>query len=126
MKSLILKAALVLSTALLLTSCGEKNTAGQSPASETSAAAAPAERTQSYYAEASEARGQGNYEKSFELFTKSDELGESPCASFFVGIAYENGEGRPADTAKAVEWYQKSLGKGCVEAGNRLKDLQKK
>lgn len=117
-----------LTLSLFLTGCGKKSeeaATGAAPVASEQAAPAAASSLDDLYQQANNARDKGEQQKSFELFTQADAQG-SDCASFFIGMAYENGEGRPADMAKAMEWYQKSSTAGCVEATKRIKLLKGK
>ena len=50
--------------------------------------------------------------KALELFAQADSMGET-CASFFLGVMYENGEAGAPDNQKALEWYTKAQKNGC-------------
>lgn len=122
---------LPLMLSVLLAACGEK-----APADAAATASAPAEAPQveasaaqgtaeEVYLEGIRIKDSGDYEKAYATLNQAMEMG-APCASFFIGIMYENGEGRSADKAQALDWYKKSYAAGCNEAGKRVKLLQNK
>ncbi|MEM9634329.1 MAG: peptidoglycan-binding protein [Pseudomonadota bacterium] len=50
----------------------------------------------------------------------------NPAAEFLVGVKYTEGNGVPADMAKAAVWYQKAADKGLPPAQYRLASLYEK
>ncbi len=57
---------------------------------------------------------------------RSAAAGGNPAAEFLVGVKYTEGNGVPADMAKAAVWYQKAAEKGLAPAQYRLASLYEK
>ena len=45
---------------------------------------------------------------------------DDAAAQFKLGVMYENGEGVPKDSVKAVEWYRKAAEQGYAPAQFKL------
>ena len=60
--------------------------------------------------------------KAFEWYIKSAEQGDS-AGQYFVGRAYERGEGVGRDMNAAVNWYRKSAAQGFNNAVKRMQEL---
>lgn len=69
------------------------------------------------------ARGaEQDYEKAVEWYEKSAEA-ENSMGMYYLGIAFENGEGVEPDMEKAIEWYKMAAEAGNEEAAARLTEL---
>ena|SRR5271155_3495250 len=62
-----------------------------------------------------EALSKQDYQRSFDLFLKAAEVGNSD-AMYNVGMQYDNGQGVHQDTQQAFEWYQKAAALGVSDA----------
>src|SRR5271154_4138472 len=62
-----------------------------------------------------EALSKQDYQRSFDLFLKAAEVGNSD-AMYNVGMQYDNGQGVHQDTQQAMAWYQKAAALGDSNA----------
>ena len=57
----------------------------------------------------------GDYQKAFRISKRLAEQ-ENARAQFWLGMAYDDGEGVPEDDAKAVHWYRQAAKQGYALA----------